>query len=371
MNVLWFSWKDSGHPLAGGAETISGEIRKRLAKDGHNVRLITAKYPNSPALDKVDGIEVFRTGGKFSVYAKAFFLFRKQMRSWPDLIIDEMNTIPFGCAFYTKKKTVLLTYQLARQIWFYQIFFPLSFIGYLLEPFYVFLLSRAYRTVLTESESTRRDLARFGFKKARVKVFRVGIKLKPLDSLPLKKDTSKILILGSIRPMKGTLSAIKGFEYARDHNDKLELSVAGDTSDKYAGKVLSYLKQSRHKAAIQVLGRVSAKERLELMLSSSLILVTSVKEGWGLIVTEANSQGTPAIAYDTDGLRDSVVDGKTGLLVKPRDERALGRAINDLVADKQKYQKIREAAWSRSKQYTFDNSYSDFLNLSEIKSTKP
>jgi glycosyltransferase involved in cell wall biosynthesis len=362
MNILWFSWKDTGHPESGGAELISSELRKRLAKDGHVVRLITAQYQGSSAHETIDGVEIYRVGNRFTVYLKAFFLFRKDMKNWPDLIIDEMNTIPFGCAIYSRKPSVLFTYQLARQVWFYQMPFPISIVGFILEPFYLFILSRVYHKVLTESESTRQDLRRFGFNVNNVHIFRAGMALQPLESLSHHKNMNTVLSLGALRPMKRTLDTIKGFEVARDTNKSLSLVIAGDASGKYAKRVIGYVEKSRHKDAIQLLGRVGNDERLKLMRESALIVVTSVKEGWGLIVTEANSQGTPAIAYDTDGLRDSIKGDSTGVLVPNHDILSVGHAINLLLGDNLQYKSMQQAAWEYSKQFNFDNSYADFTS---------
>lgn len=370
MNIAWFSWKDINHPQAGGAEAVSWQIMLRLFKDGHNVKLITARYTGSKEREVIDGVEIIRTGGRLGVYPKAFILFRRQLANWPNLIIDEMNTLPFGSAFYSSKKSVLLTYQLARKVWLFQARFPLSAIGFVFEPVYLFILSRRYRTVLTESESTRQDLARYGFLKEKIHVFRVGIDTKPLESLKEKKDMHHVLILGAMRPMKRTLSAVKGFEVARDKDRSLHLTIAGDSRGRYAAKVISYISNSRHGNAISVLGRVTAPERLELMSQAAIILVTSIKEGWGLIVTEANSQGTPAIAFDSDGLRDSVRNGESGILVKSGDVEALGYAVNTLLDDQETYRVLRKNAWQLSKQYTFDNSYADFLEISGIGSAK-
>jgi glycosyltransferase involved in cell wall biosynthesis len=367
MNITWFSWKDINHPYAGGAEMVSWNIMQRLAKDGHKVRLITARYKGSSEHEIIDKVEIFRSGGRLSVYPKALRLFRSEMKNWPDLIIDEMNTLPFGAAFYSRKKSLLLTYQLARKVWLYQARFPLSVIGFVLEPLYLLILSLRYRAVLTESESTRRDLTRYGFSAKNIHVFRVGVELEPLESLGKKQGMDSVLILGAMRPMKRTLSAVRGFELARDKNPALGLTIAGDKSGSYAVKVMRYIEKSRHTGSIKVLGRVSPEQRIDLMRQASVILAVSIKEGWGLIVTEANSQGTPAIAFDSDGLRDSIVDGKTGLLVKPGDEEALGNAVNDLLGDEKAYYVLRENAWQNSKQYTFDNSYADFLSGAGIK----
>jgi glycosyltransferase involved in cell wall biosynthesis len=367
MNIVWCAWKDINHPQAGGAEAVSWQIMSRLSKDGHNVKLITARYAGSKGREVINGVEIIRTGGRLSVYPRAFVLFRQQLAGWPGLVIDEMNTIPFGSAFYSRAKNVLLTYQLARKVWFFQAPFPVSYIGYALEPVYLFILSRRYRTVVTESESTRQDLTRYGFSKKNIGVFRVGIGLKPLEVLGKKEDMNNILFLGAMRPMKRTLSAVRGFELARDKNPNLKMTIAGDSSGPYAAKVLSYIDNSRHADSIKVLGRVNAQERIENMRKTAAILVTSIKEGWGLVVTEANSQGTPAIAFDSDGLRDSVRDGETGVLVKNGDEEALGKAINKLLGDAKIYTALRDNAWRDSQQYTFDNSYADFLAVTGIK----
>jgi glycosyltransferase involved in cell wall biosynthesis len=366
MKIVWFSWKDINHPLAGGAENVSWQIMRRLTGEGHEVKLITSRYPGSKPKEVNEGVEIFHDGNRFSVYLKARTLFKRQLADWPDLVIDEMNTVPFASGFYSRSRSLLLAYQLARKVWFYQMVFPLSVIGYLMEPIYLFGLSRKYKLVLTESDSTRQDMSRFGFSRRNVKVFRVGIDLKPVANLPAKSDLNHVLVLGSVRPMKRTLSALKAFELARSTNPALKLTIAGDNRGRYARKVTGYAAKSKHRQAINIAGRVSQQERLELMRQASVILVTSTKEGWGLIVTEANSQGTPAIAYDVDGLRDSIKDRVTGLLVKSGDEQALGAAITDLLSDAARYQQLRESAWQDSRQYTHENSYADFTKAAGI-----
>lgn len=367
MNILWFSWKDSGHPLAGGAETVSSNIMQRLARDGHTVRLITATYPGAKQQETVNGVVMYRIGGRYSVYLKARKLYKQQMKDWSDLIIDEMNTIPFGVIYYTKERSVLLTYQLARKVWFYQMVFPISLLGFMLEPLYLFTLSKRYKSILTESASTKKDLARFGFKQGNVSVFRIGMALEPAKVLSEKHAMNRVVFLGALRPMKQALDAVKAFEFACDANPDLTLTLAGDNAGSYAQKVTKYIAKSRHKKSITIAGRVTGEEKLKLLREASLILVTSVKEGWGLIVTEANSQGTPAITYDTDGLRDSVKHNETGLVVPYRNMIAMAEAINTLLADRSSYNRLRSAAWEWSKEFTFENSYNDFCSILGIK----
>lgn len=362
MNIVWFSWKDISHPQAGGAEVVSDAIRQRLVRDGHNVRLITAAYGGSADREVSSGVEVFRSGNRYTVYTKAKRVYRQFCENWEDLVVDEMNTIPFIAARYTKQDSykLLLAYQLARKVWFYQMQFPLSWIGYILEPLYLRFTARYYPNCATESESSRRDMKRYGFRN--IKLFRIGMKLQPLRSLPNKSNRTTLISLGSVRPMKRTLDIVQAFEVARDNNPKLSLQIAGDMSSAYARKLQSYVDSSRHGNAITILGRISEEERLRRLRQAGIILVSSIKEGWGLITTEANSQGTPAIVYDVDGLRDSVRNGETGVVTEST-PTAMAHAVLELLSHHQTYADIRSVAWKWSKQFTFDNSYQDFLTI--------
>ncbi len=370
MKIVWFSWKDRSHPLAGGAETVSGEIMDRLVAAGHEIYHITSRSEGAKDEEETNGIHILRAGNKYSVYSAAKRLYKSRLADWPDLVIDEMNTIPFFSAFYTNKPNILLSYQLARSVWFYQMIFPLSLVGYLVEPLYLRLLSQKYRTVATESESSRHDIAKYGFKLDSIKTFRVGMSLEPLSTLQKKDSLHTVLSLGSIRPMKRTLEAVKAFEFARDADRQISLVIAGDKTGTYAQKVMQYVAHSRHREAISLLGKVTNDERLKLMKEAGVILVTSIKEGWGLIVTEANSQGTPAIVYDVDGLRDSVIADKTGVLCKSGDYISMGMAINDLLSSRDYYEQLRTNAWKWSREFTFKNSFEDFLQIiTEVKKT--
>jgi glycosyltransferase involved in cell wall biosynthesis len=120
---------------------------------------------------------------------------------------------------------------------------------------------------------------------------------------------------------------------------------------------------SKYKKDIIYFGKVKKEKKIELLQKTHLLCVSSVKEGWGLIVTEANSQGTPAIVYDVDGLRDSVKNNKTGLICQKNTPENLAKNIIKLLNDREKYQNLRINAWQWSKEINFDNSYKQFKSI--------
>ena len=361
MKILWFTWKDLNHPQAGGAELINEEIARRLAGEGQELILIVSGFPGGLPEETRNGYKIVRLGNRYSVYWKAYRYYTRYYRGWADIVIDEMNTMPFFCKFYVKERNILLAYQLCREVWFYQMPFPMSLLGYMIEPFYLKLLND--RDVITQSESTKNDMLKYGFDSAHIAIMKIGIGIMPavdIDQTDKFKNPT-MLSLGALRKMKRTVDQIRAFEIAKKSMPTLRFMIAGSASGGYGQKVLRLIKQSPFAEDIEYLGFVDESTKVELMRKCHAILVTSVKEGWGLIVTEANSQGTPAIVYNVDGLRDSVRHEETGIICRGNNPQSLADAAVNLLSDQPKYHRIRMNAWHWSRELTFDRCFEDFM----------
>jgi len=363
MKILWFTWKDKKHPLTGGAETVNEELAARLVADGHEVIFLVGGFKGYQKEEIKRGFKIIRVGNRLSVYLKAYQYYKKNLIGWADIVIDEVNTIPFFCKFYVKERNLIFIHQMCREIWFYQMFFPLSLIGYLLEPVYMWLLRDS--KVITVSQSTKNDLIRFGFDKDKISIISEGIEIKPVADLSLvqKYEAPTILSIGSIRSMKRTDHTVKAFTIAKEKIPDLRLIVAGAPEGKYGPKVIKSIKENKYKDSIEYLGKVSNEKRTEIMQKSHLICVTSVKEGWGLIVTEAGSQGTPALVYNVDGLRDAAMEGGAGFICNKNDPEELAKEIIEIFKNSEKYQSRQMAAYHLSTLVNFKNSYEEFIKV--------
>jgi glycosyltransferase involved in cell wall biosynthesis len=393
MKILVLNWKDRKNPLAGGAEIVTEELLKRLVKNGHRATLLTSEFKGCQNKEIVDGYEIIRAGGRWTVYWQAYRYYKRYLRGKFDLVIDEINTIPFFAKFYihpvksgqagaeqfnrVKEKNILFIHQLCREIWFYEMFFPLNLIGYLMEPIYLWLLRD--RKVITVSESTRNDLLKYGFKKENICIISEGIEIESLKELPeieeinpvrnssisngVKEKEPTILFLGAIKAMKRPDQVIKAFEFAKKSIKNLKLWIVGGGSGRYFGKITRLIDACKYKKDITYLGKVAEEEKIKLLQKAHLLCVTSVKEGWGLVVTEANSQGTPAIVYNVDGLRDSVRNNETGLICQQNTPENLAQNIIELLNNREEYKNLRNNAWQWSREINFERSYEGFIKI--------
>jgi glycosyltransferase involved in cell wall biosynthesis len=370
MNILWMTWKDYTHPGKGGAEIVLRELSQRLVKEGHQVTFLTVRHPGSKAREVMDGIEIIRVGTSRYVHPiQAMGYYLRHMRNKYDIIVEVVNTAPYFTALFKgNSQAVVFYHQLAREIWHHELKQPFSSIGYyLMEPIATWLMSRARAKLVTVSNSTLKDLERFGFNVSASHIISEGIEIEPVSDLKSVRKFSRptMLSLGAMRAMKRTIDQVKAFEIAKENIPDLKLIMAGSTDGPYAQQVLDYIEGSPHKKDISAEGMVSFERKMELMQRCHVFTVTSVKEGWGLVVTEAASQGTPAVVYDVDGLRDSVRDEVTGIITEPNPQN-LAAGVSRLLKDQDRYAAMRKAAWKWSKDITFDNSYTDFKTALEI-----
>ncbi len=367
--ILWFNWKDIRHPEAGGAELVTHEMCKALIRDGFEVTLLTARYKNSSEFEQIDGVNIIRQGnGKLSHYPKAIAYYRKHLRNTFDIIIEEVNTIPYFLNFFKGKESFYFYYnQLAREVWFYQMRFPISLIGYLVEPIYTWVQSWFKAPVITISKSTTDDMCRFGFRQNQFQYLTMFTTQKPLlEYQPeIKESDFTVLFTSSLRPMKRPIEVFKAFKEL--HNDlpnaKLWICGGGDQA-----KLSDYAKANNFIDQVSFFGFISTEKKFELMQKATVLCSTSIKEGWGLIVTEANSMATPAIVYDVDGLRDASKAG--GNWTVPANSHELFFKLKEVHSlfenDRAKYNQIASDCLESSRKYTILECYEDLKKILKL-----
>ncbi len=305
MRIVICNWKDRTHPAAGGAEVYTQECASRWASAGHHVTLLCASVEGQPSHENVDGVHVIRHGSRLGVYRQtAKYLHEHAAEA--DVVIDEINTRPFFAHRHAGDTPVVaLVHQVAREVWFNEVPLPVALAGrYVLEPRWL----SQYRDVptLTVSESSADSLRSYGFRN--IEIVPEGVEI-PEDALAAiatvtKSSRPTLAFCARLVSMKRPDHAIQAYEQARKIlGEELELHVIG------GGPLEDQLRRTAP-AGVTIHGRVSHIEKYRILASAHALLATSVREGWGLVVSEAAAVGTASISYDIPGLRDSVAAAK-------------------------------------------------------------
>lgn len=355
------NWRDVSHPMAGGAEVFTHEVAKRWVKWGHDVTLLTSRPAGTREREEVDGVNLIRHGGRFKVYPYAMKVYMQDFRGNVDVVIDEINYVPFFTPLYVKEPKVALIHQLARECWFAATNFPLvSHLGYLFEPAYL-RLYRSVDAVVTVSESTKLDLMRVaGIGEEKIRILPEG-NSSPQDNAYDKSPVPLIAYLGRISSYKGLEDLVKATVLLRKKISNLRTVIAGKADGHYLGNIVRLA--ADYHAPIEFLTGVSEEDRLRLLSEAWACVHTSVREGFGLNIIDAASMGTPTVAYDSPGLRDAVINGQTGILVPSGNLLALVDGLSLILLDDILRAKLSANAIRWSSAFDWKNTAKTFLNL--------
>jgi len=358
LRILFLSWRDPQNPKAGGAELFTHEVARRMVAKGDTVEWFTAMFPGAAAEDNLAGVHVVRAGRQWSVHVAAMRRYKGHLRGSFDAVIDEVNTIPFFTPVWADIPRLLLIFQLAREVWWHESPFPMNAIGYAAEPLYL----RAYRKTpaLTISASTETDLRRLGFVSP-IKVLPIGLEAMVVPIVQKAADTTFIYV-GRMAPSKRVHDIIRAFAEYRRPGREARLWLVGDGPEPYLRALRALAAQLGLGASVEFLGRLPADAKHKRMARAHVILMASVREGWGLSIAEAGACGTPAVVYDVPGLRDAVRDGETGFVVQPT-PHALAQGMERLTADPALYSLLAGAAKRWSSTFSFDAAASEMRDV--------
>lgn len=378
VTILALSWRDIKAPKAGGAEVHTHEMLKRADKEKYRIYHFSPMNKNLLSEEEIDGVTYYREGNIFSVIFAAFVFYKKNKKNI-DFVIDQCNTHRFFTPFWVeKKKRIFYIHQLTKEIWDYSAEFPLSKIGKVLEEWMLGLNRKD--AVLTVSESTKQELVERGYQENRIKIIHNGISFEPwtVDEWKIKEKNPTFVYAGRYSPYKGIDVAICSFIRIKKEVPNAQFWILGKKNEEYVKKSilpiceendLRWIDINRNDAGKEIedlegdiisWGYVSEEKKLELLSRAWALIFPSIREGWGIPITEAGSVGTPSIAYNSPGIREAVNYGAAGYLCKENKEDDLVYNMNRVICDLDEYTEKQLQAYNFSTQFVWDEVGAEF-----------
>jgi len=329
VNVLVVNWQDRENPHAGGAEIHLFEIFGRLAARGHRIRLVCSGWPGAPPTATIAGVEIARVGGRHSFALRGRRAVRRAIRAErPDVVVEDINKLPLFLVDLAKLPFCAVVPHLFGETAFEEAPWPMAAAVWAAER----PLPRAYRRAAFHaiSESTRDDLVARGVPASRVRVIHPGVDGVRYRPAPdgCRSSAPSFLYVGRLKRYKGIGLAIRALARARARRPDLSLDIAG--SGDHRAELERLTGDLGLAGAVRFHGFVGEEQKIGLLQRAWANVFPSPKEGWGITVVEAAACGTPSIASDSPGLRDSVRDGITGFLVPHGDVDAIAARMLEL-----------------------------------------
>jgi len=359
MKILIFNWRDIRNPTSGGAEILTHEMAKYWVKWGHTVTWFTSVFPNCKEKETVDGIEIIRKGypdprfGFSSIYFKAYSHYKKYFKGKYDVVIDEVHGIPFFTPFYVKEKKVVFICELGGVLW--NIFGPLySFLGRMIEKMYIVIV---YPNIpyIAISPSTKEDLIKNGVLESHISVLPMGITVPKKIKIYSKEKKPTIVFVARLTKTKGIEDAIQALSLVKKKIPGIRLWVIGRGNDDYILYIKRLVVNLSLEKNVIFWGFVSEEKKFELMSKAHILLVPSIKEGWGLTIAEAGVVGTPSVTYNSLGLRDVLKNNTLGIVTKENTPEYLADAALKLFRDEKLYKQYRRKITAFKKQIGWEN----------------
>ena len=332
LKVLLFNWRCPKHPQAGGAEKATYEIAKRWVSKGNEVHLISGGFPGGKSTDEIDGIRITRLGGKLSIYPKSILHYCTNFRGKYDIVVDEINTIPFLTPLFVNKPHVGFIHQLAANVLYEELPKKQATILSYSEPH---VLSLYKRTHIFTSQSTKDDLMEMGFKENRITVINYGVDHTLYHPGDHKSPYPHVFYLGRLKRFKGVHLLIKSMAEVVRAIPDVKLSIVGSGDLDYTNELHNQVRKLNliNNVSFYELGlHDSLFQKIRIMQEAWVLVFPSAHEGFGLVVVEANACGTPTIATNVPGLRETVKDNETGILPQ-RNVEALAFSIIQILSD--------------------------------------
>ncbi len=359
LRILIFNWRDTKHKWAGGAEVYIHELAKRWVAMGHKVTVFSGNDGKSPRNENIEGVQVVRRGGFFTVYFWAFLYYTLRFKGLFDIIIDSENGIPFFTPLYSKEKKFLLIHHVHQDLFHVTLKPPLSWAGAFLEKT---LMPYVYKhtEVITVSPSSKADILDHHLTTKDPQVIYNGVDLKKYTP-GVKSKIPMVLYVGRIRTQKSLHILVYAARKVLESIPKVKFVIAGDGQESEMLKKL--IKKLGLEDKIELTGHVDEKQKLSLYQKAWVFVNPSLMEGWGITTIEANACGTPVIASNVPGLRDAVHNPHSGLLVPYGDVDEFAKNIEDLIKDTKTRNIMSKESIDWAKKFDWDKSAREAMEV--------
>ncbi len=343
------AWRDFDDPEAGGSELHAHRILSAWSTAGLDVSLTTSSVPDGRRVIRRDGYRVIRRAGRYSVFPRSIISGALGRIGSGDGVVEIWNGMPFFSPLWSRSPQITFLHHVHAEMWGMVLPHGMAELGYLLEHRVAPPCYRRSR-IVTLSESSKSEIVeRLHLRPGRISVTPPGV--EPRFSPGGERSEAPLVVaVGRLVPVKRFDLLVDALAALKADHPELQAVIAGEGYERPA--LEAAIRRHGADGWIALPGFVTDDELVGLYRRAWVLASTSLREGWGMTVTEAGACGTPAVATRIGGHEDAVHDGRSGLLAQTRDD--LVRGIDAVLRDDVLRRRLGVGAVEHARRFTWD-----------------
>ena len=355
--IHMLAWRDLDDVEAGGSEVHAAEVARLWAEAGIEVVMRTSYAQGHPPKAKRDGYQVIRKAGRYLVFPRAAASEAAHRYGKRDALVEIWNGMPFFSPLWATGPRVVFLHHVHADMWKMVLPPNLARMGDTLERQVAPRIYRGSR-MITLSPSSKEEMLEIGFKDELVEIVPPGVDahFRPGGT---RSATPLIVGVGRLVPVKRFDRLIRAVVDARRSAPELELKIVGTGPDRTDLEAL--IEELDAGSFVHLAGRVSDEELVATYQSAWAVASASVREGWGMTLTEAAACGTPSVATRIPGHVDALAEGTSGLLAD--DQADLARQIARIATDSPLRQRLTSGALEHAGHFTWDATATKIMEI--------
>ena len=334
------------------------EIFRRVASMGHDVTLVAHAYKGAPKEEVIDGIKTVRIGNRYLFHYAFKRYYKKYLEGKFDIVVDDISKIPLFTPQYVKEPLVGISLHIHGKTLYKEL--PKLVADYIINR--ELRIPEVYKgkLIFADSPSARDELIRMGHAADRTALLYAGIDHELFRTNTEAKTAYPLIsYIGRLKRYKQVDLIVKAMPMILREFPDAVLEIGGKGDD--LPNIEAAVKEANVENNVRFLGFLSEEDKAKAMARATITATMAEKEGWGITVIESNAAGTPVVGSNVQGLRDSIVDGKTGLLAEPGSSSDLAEKIISLLKDRERLQKMEAEARAWAATFTWERSAEYFI----------
>jgi glycosyltransferase involved in cell wall biosynthesis len=343
------AWRDYDDAEAGGSELHAHRVLAAWSQAGLDVSITTSSVPDGRTVIRRDGYRAIRRAGRYSVFPRTVLSGALGRVGNGDGLVEIWNGMPFLSPVWAHCPHIVFLHHVHAEMWKMVLPTGLAELGYAIEhrlapPFY-----RRSRIVTLSSSAKREIVERLRIPPERVSVSPPGV--EPQFSPAGDRCPDPLVVaVGRLVPVKRFHLTIEALVTLKARHPRLRAVIAGEGYERPALEAL--VQRAGSESWISLPGYIPEEKLIDLYRRAWVLASTSLREGWGMTVTEAGACGTPSVVTKIGGHEDAVLDGRTGILADTQDDLVAG--LDAVIRDEVLRRRLGTGAMAHAARFTWE-----------------